>query len=51
MDNQIETHELIARALDKLALALTAHDHQWSTEERALYERAIELCQAYVSTN
>jgi hypothetical protein len=31
---------IIIRALDKLALALTDHNHQWSNEERKLYERA-----------
>lgn len=32
-----------ARALDMLALALAAHDHEWSTEEREAYEGAIAI--------
>lgn len=33
------------KALDSLALALTAHNHVWTPEERADYERAT-LCAA-----
>jgi hypothetical protein len=32
---------IIIRALDKLGLALT--DHQWTNEERILYEKAIGI--------
>lgn len=30
----------VLNALDKLALALTEHKHQWTSEERSLYEEA-----------
>jgi len=33
--------QIIVKALDKLALALSDHEHQWTTEERSLYEKAI----------
>ena len=33
----------IVNALDALALALTNHDHQWTDEERSLYEKAISI--------
>ena len=33
--------QIIIRALDKLGLALTDHEHQWTNEERRLYERAM----------
>jgi hypothetical protein len=42
-----EQRELITRALDTLGLALTDHHHQWTDEERALYERAIAACQEH----
>jgi len=29
-------------ALDTLGLALTNHKHQWTSEERDVYERAVE---------
>ena len=32
--------ERLRAALDMLGLALVHHDHQWTDEERALYERA-----------
>lgn len=32
----------IVDALDALALALTDHGHQWTNEQRALYDNAIE---------
>jgi hypothetical protein len=32
---------IVLDALDALALALTAHGHQWSDRERLLYESAI----------
>jgi hypothetical protein len=35
--------QLIIRALDKLSLALAVHNHQWTDEERRLYERAMAL--------
>jgi len=35
--------EAIIEALNKLALALTDHKHQWTAEERRLYERAIAI--------
>ena len=35
--------EVIIGALDKLGLALTGHNHQWTNEERRLYERAIGI--------
>lgn len=35
--------QVIIRALDKLALALTDHNHQWADEERGLYEEAIGI--------
>jgi len=34
---------IIIEALDKLALALTEHHHQWVDEERRLYEEAISV--------
>jgi hypothetical protein len=33
----------IVKALNALALALTDHNHQWTKEERRLYERAMSL--------
>ena len=33
-------NERLRAALDALALALTEHHHQWTNEERALYEKA-----------
>ena len=33
----------ILAALDALGLALTEHGHEWTPEERALYERACIL--------
>jgi len=35
--------QIIIDALDKLALALTDHKHQWTSEERRLYERAMAI--------
>ena len=35
--------EIIIRALDILALALADHHHQWTDEERRLYEEAIAM--------
>jgi len=32
---------IIAEALDALALALSQHDHTWTAEERQLYECAV----------
>lgn len=32
----------ILRALDVLGLALVEHEHQWTDEERNLYETAVE---------
>jgi len=43
--NSISTKSIIAReALDALALALTAHKHKFSPDERMLYECATETC-------
>ena len=35
--------EQIREALDSLGVALTGHDHTWTPEQRALYEKAIRL--------
>ena len=35
--------QVIIRALDTLALALTEHHHQWTDTERGLYEEAIYI--------
>lgn len=35
--------QTVIGALDKLALALTEHHHQWTAEERKLYEKAIRI--------
>lgn len=37
-----EAAQLILGALDSLAVALTAHDHEWTAGERAIYELAVE---------
>ena len=34
---------IIIKALDKLALALAEHNHQWTDRERKLYEKAIAI--------
>ena len=36
-------NQAITDALDKLALALVAHHHQWTNKERRLYEKAIRM--------
>ncbi len=33
--------QVIVNALDKLGVALSAHNHEWTDEERLLYEEAI----------
>lgn len=33
----------IIKTLDRLALALVEHSHQWTAEERELYEQSISL--------
>jgi hypothetical protein len=38
-----ETKKIIVKALNALALALTDHSHQWTNEERHLYEKAIAI--------
>lgn len=35
--------ELIIKTLDTLGVALAGHGHQWSDEERELYEKSISL--------
>ena len=40
---KMEKMQTIIKALDKLALALTAHHHQWTGAERRLYEKAIAI--------
>jgi len=35
--------EIVIKALDKLGRALAEHKHQWTVEERGLYERSIAL--------
>jgi hypothetical protein len=35
--------QLIIDALDTLACILTDYNHQWTDEERQLYEKAISL--------
>jgi hypothetical protein len=37
--------KLILKALDALALALTEHHHQWTYEQRSLYEQAVKQCE------
>lgn len=32
---------IILKALDVLGLALVDHNHQWTPEERQLYEKAV----------
>lgn len=44
--NQTSPPHPIAEALDALALALVAHDHDWTEREHQLYETAI----AYVTS-
>jgi len=39
----MEKTQTIIEALDQLALALTAHHHQWTRGERRLYEKAIAI--------
>jgi len=39
--------QLIIKALNKLALALTDYNHQWTNEERNLYEKAMVLLRRY----
>ena len=34
---------VITAALDALALALTNHDHEWTDDERQLYEAAVSI--------
>jgi hypothetical protein len=36
----------VLSALDALGLALAGHDHQWTDEERRLYEHAVEVLQS-----
>jgi hypothetical protein len=33
---------LIINALDAMGLALTDHNHQWTEEDRSIYEKAIK---------
>lgn len=33
-----------SEVLDALALALVSHDHDWTDEERQLYELAVAIC-------
>jgi len=35
--------QTIITALDKLAVTLTTYEHQWTDEERNLYEKAIAI--------
>ena len=35
---------VILNALDRLALALADHEHDWTAEERRAYERVVALC-------
>ena len=35
--------QIITKALDKLGIALAVHNHQWTAEERRLYEEAIAI--------
>lgn len=37
------TSEVIKEALDKLALALVDHNHQWTDDERKLYDEAMRM--------
>ncbi|MFA5239794.1 MAG: hypothetical protein WC476_08840 [Phycisphaerae bacterium] len=39
-------NQLILNALDAMGLALTNHDHIWTSEERKLYEKAIKELRA-----
>ena len=38
-----EDRDLIAGALDGLAVALSTHDHEWTEGERAIYEEALRV--------
>ena len=38
----MEDKEKVLLALDTLAVALVDHDHNWSSEERSLYEEAVK---------
>lgn len=38
----------ILKALDALGLALVNHGHQWTPEERSLYERAVRTAKKVV---
>jgi len=39
----IAENERLRAALDTLALALTEHHHQWTNDERSLYEKATSV--------
>jgi hypothetical protein len=39
----MDKKQIIIDALNKLAIALADHKHQWTNEERRLYERALKL--------
>ncbi len=43
---QKKYRELVVKALDALALALTNHNHEWTNNERKLYEKAIKAIKA-----
>ena len=35
--------QIITKTLDRLGIALADHNHQWTDEERGLYEEAIAI--------
>lgn len=39
----MEDKKIVIEALDKLGLALADHGHEWTAEERDLYERSVSL--------
>ncbi len=43
LDAELEKRKIVLGALDILAVALTDHDHQWSNDQRGIYEHAVEI--------
>lgn len=40
---ELDKVQVVIKALDALALALTDHNHKWTNGERRLYERATKI--------
>ena len=43
LDAEREKHKVALQALDMLAVALAGHHHQWTGDQRGLYEHAVEV--------